>query len=1219
MSQLGELKLHFCKRLGQSHHDLADCLDIKNRDRWEQGRECQRILEWVEERERLEELQRALLIIERQDLVPIIQQILSLVAKEAHHQSQGIVLYNPTSGDVLSGIAQREVINSPLESLADERHRRVDYVRNLFNQGQFNQAIDYLETLKAELWFQADNILKYRLLASLGMAKLGLDEISDAAAKFLEALQYNSEDDKAIAYAAMGYVFQGDYTNAEELIKAALQKNPANELAYSLRIRIASITESIESVLEQIPTAYHESPDVLVALGEAALNRRLYDKADEWWQSALNNNNGSGMDSVKVYLGAALMETITQDFPLIVAGQLPDSQKYSLERAISLFTEVIGGSYTNPNDLTKTKSIALINRSSAFRLLGKYEESIRDLEMARQKEPEDPYLIKQRALLAHEKGNDEEAYRYFQQILLSPETTNVFLLAASSLIALNRIAEAEDLLNQFLQKDISDALKREAKRFKFEMFLDHNAQKKAEEVLKEINDEDPESIFTIIQNIRWQKSIDLEENIAELVKQAKTVLKSQPSTLGQLFLANVLYSLNYYRDAVEVYEIFVDKTLNTSLSRKLLQSYYSLGNYREALNLCHSFLDKHGPSEWISEMAAYIYDDIGDMFNAQIICEEYLDIYPNDVVMQLRLAAINYATGEYEKLDQFLDTKLNIKDLNLASLKKLSQLYKVRDRIDSFLEVIYEARHRFYNDGQAHVFYQISYLEAIKHQEIQSCDTVIDACGVLLRYESGREQWYILEDRPDADFAKHELNSHQSLYQALIGKRLGEEILQAEDIFGRNTLRILAITDKYCAAGKLSLPILENQPDIKNFRILAIPMEGDNLSPDWIQQFIEGLEQHKEHFERIKAGYVSGDLPFGATAILWNRNPIETWHILAFDPNPFVHAWSNFQNEKFEDALITLQKGGLVVIDPISLITLHHLGVADDVVRILGKFGIAQSTIDLFQAMIEMSQGVQREGFATLGVENGQGVWHDFTSEHVELRKIAFERITDWIRQNCVVLPCHRALDIIKDERNKLNKHVGTAFIDTVLIAGEPGRILYSDDQWLRWYARADSNISGVWTQTVLKYCLMRQNSDESLYRKATLKLARLGYTLTVIDAETLIEAVRTSEWKPQPTYTSALMALANENNSQENVVSVSGDFLRQLYLEVVITDTHLIDPRDNLVFELLKTLTARRSATIFVKNLIRTIQQKFEVMPLQKTSVLTAITVWFESQPIIT
>jgi tetratricopeptide (TPR) repeat protein len=218
MSRAGPFKFKFCQKIGQSHLDLADYFDIKERNRWEKGRECWGILEWLEERGRVRELQEALVEIERQDLVAIAQGILSSSDMEGTHHNRDIVSYNPTSDELVAGIAQREAANCVSSSLADERHKRIDYARTLINQGQFNQAVQYLEALRTELWYQADSILKYRLLANLGMAKLGLDEISDAAAKFVEALQYNPEDDKALAQAAMGYVFQNNYNSAEEFI-----------------------------------------------------------------------------------------------------------------------------------------------------------------------------------------------------------------------------------------------------------------------------------------------------------------------------------------------------------------------------------------------------------------------------------------------------------------------------------------------------------------------------------------------------------------------------------------------------------------------------------------------------------------------------------------------------------------------------------------------------------------------------------------------------------------------------------------------------------------------------------------------------------------------------------------------------------------------------------------------------------------------------------------
>jgi tetratricopeptide (TPR) repeat protein len=1128
------------------------------------------------------------------------------------------VVVSTNSNEMIAEMLQR-FESKESSGLTNERYKRIDYARSLINQGEYSQAIKYIEELKTELWYQVDSIFKYRLLANLGMSRLGLDEINEAASSFVEALQYNPEDDKAIVYAAMGYMFQKDYSNAERLIEKALQKNPANALAYSLRIRIAPLKNSIQSLLEQIPAAYHESLDVIVALGEAALNRGLYSKAEECFQIALQSDNSIGMDSIKATLGVVLMELVVQNYSLIAAGQLSDSQKFSLERAINLFGEILGGNYIDTKKISRLGFIALTNRASALRLLGQYDDSIRDINMALEQEPENSYLIKQRALLAHEKGNEVEAYSYAQKILLSPDTPEASLLAAASLMALKRFQEAENILNEFLQTDSPDDLKRQAKCIKFNLFLECNDRQNAEETLQQIINEDPESIFTYIQRIHWRKYISMEEDVPCLVEEAKVAFIAKSCTFTQIIFADALFSWGYYRDAAEIYEQFVDKNLNSPLSRRLLQSYYFEGNYKDALNLCKLLLDKYGPLEMVSEMAAYIHGAIGDMVVAKQICQTYLNVFPYDIVVQLRLALAHYAIGEYEKLDEFLDSELSIEGLNLTHLKCIALLYKCREKVDRFLELVYEIRHRFYGDGQIHVFYQISYFEASKVLPIHNFEVVQDGCGVLLSNQVGHEQLYILEDRSDSVFAQFELSSSDSLYKALIGKSFSDEIVQIEDSFGCNTLKILAITDKYCAAAKQSFLILENQTGIKGYRSFAGPMDEDVTSSDWFQKIIQGLQKLQNQFDDIKAEYSLGKLPFGAFATLIARNPIELWQILAFEHEPFINTWTNSQYENFENALTNLQKGGLVVIDPISLMTLHYLEVADDVVRLLGKFGIAQSTVDLFQSVVEISQGQQCEGSLSLGVVQGQAVFHETSPEIISQQQGFFKKILTWIRENCLVLPCYKALDVNQDDRDKIRDFVGPAFVDTAMIAGEPGRILYSDDQLLRLYAQADSGVSGVWTQNVLKYCLVQRTSNESLYRKAVLGLASRGYTHTIMDAETLLEAAKIAKFKVQPIYTDALRALASEYTFQEYAILVSANFLRQLYLEVVIADCQSIDPYDGLVFELLKVLTAKRSAKNFIDYLKQAIHRTFKVIPLQERQVLLVIHAWEVSQTIIT
>jgi hypothetical protein len=161
--------------------------------------------------------------------------------------------------------------------------------------------------------------------------------------------------------------------------------------------------------------------------------------------------------------------------------------------------------------------------------------------------------------------------------------------------------------------------------------------------------------------------------------------------------------------------------------------------------------------------------------------------------------------------------------------------------------------------------------------------------------------------------------------------------------------------------------------------------------------------------------------------------------------------------------------------------------------------------------------------------------------------------------------------------------------------------------------------VPGVWTQGVLKYCLLQQTSNEPLYRKAVLGLVARGYTFTTVDAETLVESLKSTELGVQSVYKLVLRTLANEHIRQEYAISVVVNFLYQLYLDIAITYSQLIDPRDELVFELLKSMTLKRSATSFIYNLKQAIHKRFQLIPLQKKQVLTTINAWEASQLIIT
>jgi len=70
----GKIKIQFCRRLGADWQDLANYFDIQpyERQRFEKGRECQAIWEWLENRKNLYRLTEALEFLDRQDLIDLL-------------------------------------------------------------------------------------------------------------------------------------------------------------------------------------------------------------------------------------------------------------------------------------------------------------------------------------------------------------------------------------------------------------------------------------------------------------------------------------------------------------------------------------------------------------------------------------------------------------------------------------------------------------------------------------------------------------------------------------------------------------------------------------------------------------------------------------------------------------------------------------------------------------------------------------------------------------------------------------------------------------------------------------------------------------------------------------------------------------------------------------------------------------------------------------------
>ena len=171
-------------------------------------------------------------------------------------------------------------------------------------------------------------------------------------------------------------------------------------------------------------------------------------------------------------------------------------------------------------------------------------------------------------------------------------------------------------------------------------------------------------------------------------------------------------------------------------------------------------------------------------------------------------------------------------------------------------------------------------------------------------------------------------------------------------------------------------------------------------------------------------------------------------------------------------------------------------------------------------------------------------------------------------------------MHIKRTRKKELEETIGKAFVDTILIASEPGRILYSDDERLRTLAKAEHNIDGVWTQVLLRNCVNNNLLEKERYCEIVIKLVCAHYYHTSINADILIEAAKQADWSPSEPYMTVVKVLRGGSADEDSALSVGTNFLFELWKQDIWKQQP--EHRDALIQSLFKTITTARNQREF-------------------------------------
>ena len=1120
----------------------------------------------------------------------------------------------------VQGLSSRlvNVINIP-EAIAAERLSEIDNARDLLNRGSPYAARDLLENLKKRVWHESSPNIKYRILAIMGASCLAVNKEQEAARLLIKAFQHNCEDDKALANLAFAHFLLGELENAADYANKTLERNPGNADAHAILVAVSAEGETLEEVINKVPDHLQENPQIACAVAGIAKERGNFEEAVKWGETMVKHEQND-LGSSKAMLAAILTEQVSTDRKAMLTSQITDSQKAQLRRAIQLLTEA--WDCIAKTELRASRTDWLINKSSAHSLLNEAQDAIKSLDTAIEIEKTRPDLLMRRALLSLKHEDENGAIGFLREIGSSPETPEAPLLIANILLGQRQFSEAITILSDFLLRAPSLELKNDANHLLIKIYIAQENFGKAREISEAMLKSSPTSVINLVDAARISRATGQTNEALSQLKGAYEYAQNSRDFQAVIALADELFYSGEFEKAATLYEQIADTRLNSQWTMCLLDSYYHAGERKKTLEICRSLREKYGPLQKVSEMEFLIYNEIGDMNQARSVGEMYVNAFPNDIEMQVRLAVVHSRSNHLDALDCFLEMSLDLANLPLRSYFDLAHLYQLRSKPEKALDIIFEARRTHYDDINAHQKYIGFYFKVEKRLGDLLNPTQVQAGTAVCLESTGQTRWYIVEEREDAAVERQELDLTHPLARQLLGKTVNDVPCFQRNLVGQEIGKITDIKSKYVYAFQESRrTILELFPGSPGLEVIRVNDSQEGSDSEKMQPILEFIDLQDEASRQVEEFHKEHAPPIGAFMSNTGRDVLDTWGLLMNKPDLGIRCSVGNLDESAQAHDLLENPVSKLIVDPISLLTIYRLGAADTVVRAFGKLGIAQSTVDELQYIVSEREGMWSEReHMSVGKEGDRYVKSVITPEAVRRDIEDLKGIVNWIWENCDILPCNAALEMNHFVRQKLNDVFQAVFIDTLLIASEPGYLLLSDDERLRSYAKSNFSVDtgtkfhvdGVWTQAVLEHCVNENLLEKAEYDKMTIKLVCSHYYHTVFDADVLMEAAEQSNWNPSEPYTTLVQLLGDPDAIPWSALDVAADFLYRLWTKPILPCVP-----DHLTLALLDGLTSGRRTLTVLKPLIKRLHARLSLYPSTEQDILSLIEAYFWTRPI--
>ena len=1096
---------------------------------------------------------------------------------------------------------------SPQPPIANSLDGEIEEARAYLLRGDYQVARLLLQRLRLQKWDILSPRQKFRVASNIAAAYLAEGSTKDAIPLFLEAKSYQPDEERAWANEVLAYILAGNIDQAFARATEARKKFPHSGVILGHWLRTAPLDQSLEQLKKEIPPVLESDPDVCITLAQRALNALEFDSAEKLAQLAAERRPDWPHPRILFAQAILRKELAKVQWDSDLA---PICDKGRLRHAEIELTKAI--EQANPEGASDIKAEALLLRAEVRKALGDSANADQDVRTVWGILPKDPSVLRDHARLMLADGHRERGVSELRQALAASERReDIALFLAVTLRAGTDPAERQEALQ--LLTEVAERKNVQPEGFRerviwtaLEALAEEGRTGEGLEFLSRI----PKESISKMASATFRARLSLlQGNREESFKHADEAIAlvadfSKPEDIR--ILGHQLSELGRYKDALPLWQRIASRTSLTSDTRRLIDCASRLKRHDVILSVCRDlrssgFEDEDLLSHEVSILQSY------DPEAAVSILQEYLAHHPQARLIRLQLSALGLQLDRKDLIAASIDMLPRPEDVPPPNWPLVVRVMIEGGNANGAVEYAYDLLRGHFSEPDAHRAYLAAFLPMQNRPDIPALQEAGPGAAVcFVEMGAGQEQWLVIEDSHKPDKTLNEIAPDHSLATELKGKRQGDTFALAGSGISKRSATIKQIMSKYIYRYQDCLTYWQVRfptvPGIEMVRVL--PKSGSDGEDLDISPILSMVDEREKTEERLLNAYASQAVPLHIFGASFGQNAFEAICHLATKPSAKIKCCLGSPLERSQ-ALEALRVAKGMVLDLTAIATVATLDVLKILENRFVPLVVSRSTVlDLEQLANAEAEKPKESGF--LGKQGGRYVLLEDSDAEQRRRVKRFRELLDVLNKSCQVVVCPGLAGLDPEKREILTKAFGQHGAESILLASEPGRVLWTDDSVLAGLAQKEFGVRRVWTQVYLQALAEAGAIDPQAFFDATAKLAGCGYYFTSMNIASMLAAHSLASGDPKGwPLKQVLESFEDEAISSRDSLSLFAQYLAQVFKEGI--GSH----QEDILVQILDHLGNRTSGTALVRALRQILPPIMGLNVIGATRAETIIASW--------